>query len=325
MSNLIAKLTHRWLRTGQVIGPDPSIPTPLVRRSGVLPNEWYVDAQFGSLTADGRDPTSPLKTVAGALAKAHSGDVIYLIGNFTEEAADLATVSNRLFDISIIGLSNRPRHADNARDAIGTVSGCSWRPPASPTAATPLLIIRGQGWLIENILFDCPVDAAAIKLERNALSGTAEYDASHLTVRNCRFASGQSGIEDSGGHYNVLIEDCIFHDLTDGIKTLDTAVAVPLRWTVRNNQFSQNTHHIRVSAAYWNIRDNAFGKFTTTGINLTFVAGNDAAELANLIWNNLLSGTYSAAGGYIEGGGNTDEWGGNYNVISGGVTAAQPG
>lgn len=319
--NSIPQAINRFLRTSGVIGPDSSVGTPLTIRGPLIPSDWFVDPQNGSDDADGRDPRSPLATIAAALTNCHSGDNIYFCGNVREEI----TGSNLLEDISIIGVSNRPRHADHARDGIGTgAQGASWREAASHGATTPLLIIRGQGWHLENFLMVPPSDAAAVKLERNALSGTSEYDASHLTAKGMRFVGGQSGIEDSGGHFNCLIEDCVFQGSTDGIKTLNTAVAVPLQWRIRNCHFSQNTHHIRVSAAYWNIHNNAFGKFTTTGINLTFVAGNDAAELVNLIWNNLLSGTYSAAGGYTEGGGNTDEWGGNYNVISGGVTAAQP-
>jgi len=318
----IPQFINRFLRTPEVGGPEPGVGSVLAVRGPIIPSDWFVDPQHGSDSADGRDPRSPLATIAGALAKCVSGDKIYFVGNVREEI----TSSNLLEDISIIGMSNRPRHADHARDGIGNgAQGASWRQAASHGATTPLLIIRGQGWHLENFLMVPPSDAAAVKLERNALSGTSEYDASHFSAKGMRFVGGQSGIEDSGGHFNVLLDDCIFQANTDGIKTLNTAVAIPLQWEIRNCHFSQNTHHIRVSAAYWDIHDNAFGKFTTTGINLTFVAGNDAGELANLIWNNLLSGTYSAAGGYIEGGGNTDEWGGNYNVIAGGVTAAQPG
>lgn len=316
----ISQVINRFLRTGEVQGPESGVGSVLAVRGAIFPSDWFVDPQHGSNQADGRDPRSPLSTIAGALAKCVSGDTIYFVGNVREEVVG----SNLLEDISIIGMSNRPRHADHARDGIGNgAQGASWRQAASHGATTPLLEIRGQGWHLENFLMVPPSDAAAVKLKRNALSDVSEYDASHFSAKGVRFVGGQSGIEDSGGHFNVLIEDCIFQANTDGIKTLDTAVAVPLQWEIRGCHFSQNTHHIRVSAAYWNIHHNAFGKFTTTGLNLTFIAGNDAAELANLIWNNLLSGSYSSPS-YVEGGGNTDEWGGNYNVISGGVTAAQP-
>lgn len=317
----LPKAVQRWLNTGEVIGPELTI-GPLTRRYPTAPNEWFVNPQDGSNSADGRNPAAPLATVAQALTNAKSGDVIYVTGNITEEI----TGSNLLEDISIIGFANRPRHADHARDALAgtTVSGASWREAASHGATTPLLKIRAQGWHIENILFVPPSDAAALELERNALSDVSEFDASHLTVKDCRFAGGQSGIEDDGGCFNVLVENCIFHGSTNAIKTLNTAVAVPLAWVVDKCHFRQNTNHIVVSAAHWVIKNSVFGKFTTDAINLTAVAGNDAAELENVVVNNALSGTYSNAGGYRDGGGTTDEWGGNYNSLAGGVTAAQP-
>lgn len=320
----VPKSVQRWLRTRSVIGPELTI-APLTSRFPIAPSDWFVDPQNGGDTADGRDPASPLATVAEALDKASSGDTIYVVGNITEEV----TGSNLLEDITIVGVANRPRHADHARDidtypTYAGVSGAAWRQAASHAASTPLLKIRGQGWRVENILFVPPSDAAAIELERNALSNVSEYDASHFSAKGCRFAGGQSGIEDDGGCFNVHIEECTFHGSTNAIKTLNTAVAVPLAWVVEKCRFFNNTNHIVVSATDWVIKLCTFGRFTTDSINLTLVAGNDAGELANVVTQNLLSGTYSNAGGYRDGGGTTDEWGGNFNSLTGGVTAAQP-
>ncbi len=320
MINSVPKSVQRWLQTKEVLGPSLTI-GPLTRRAPAAPSEWFVDAQGGGDTRDGRDPNAPLKTVAAALALAKSGDTIYVVGNITEEI----TASNLLEDISIIGVANRPRHADKARDFASFptykgISGCSWRQAASHGVTTPLLKIRGQGWHIENILFVPPSDAAAIFLDRNALSDVSEFDASHLTVKGCRFAGGQSGIEDSGGNFNVSIENSVFHAATNAIKTLNTAVAQPLMWTVKNCLFTNNTNHLLVDATQWQIIDNVFGKFTTQSVKLDQI-GN--AGGANVISRNALSGTYSIAGGYKSNAA-TDEWGGNYNSIAGGVTAADP-
>lgn len=281
---------------------------------------WYVDTVNGDDADKGKNFKSAFATMGAALAVVESGDTVYFVGNITEELSP----SNLLEDVTIVGCSNRPRHADHARDGVGTVSGASWREAAAHGTTTPLLTLRGQGWRLVNFLMVPPSDAAAVMLERNALSGSSEYDASHFSAHGTRFTGGQSGIEDTGGQFNVSLRDCKFQALTDGIKTINTLVAVPKQWDIRDCEFVSNTHHIRVSGAYWSIRDNVFGKFTSApSIDLSFIAGNDGIELVNVITRNLLSGTYNNTN-YIQGAGTTDEWGGNLNVISGGVTAAQP-
>src|SRR5205814_9761010 len=56
-------------------------------------------------------------------------------------------------------------------------------------------------------LFDAPTAYAAVKLSRNALSGTSEFDASHASIIGCDFRNGLYGIEDSGGCFNVTVRD----------------------------------------------------------------------------------------------------------------------
>lgn len=299
---------------------------PVRARNGISPSIWFVDAQRGSDSNDGRNPQKPAKTLAdligdGSSSRAKSGDTIFVVGNITEEI----TAYNLLEDITIIGAANRPRHADKARDfatysTYTGISGCSWREAASHAASTPLLTIRGQGWCIENILFVPPSDAAALHLERNALSDVSEYDASHLSVKGCRFAGGQSGIEDTGGAFNVSLIDCVFHGSTNAVKSLTSAVDQATGWVIQGCVFRSNTNHLVVDAKEWTIVDNVFGKFTTQSIKLDQL-GN--AGSSNIISRNALSGTYSIAGGYKSNGA-ADEWGGNYNSLAGGITASDP-
>lgn len=279
--------------------------------------EWYVDAVAGSDSSDGTSWDSAVLTVAQAISLASGGDTIYLIGKTREENV---IVPNSKGGLSIVGVGpGHPCHADTP----WPYASAAWLPPSSPTADTDLLIIRGQGVRVEGILFDAPVDAAAVRLERNALSGTSEFDASHAVIRNCRFDAGNTGIEDAGGCFNVLVEDCIFRGITDGtgraIYCSSTAVALPLNWTVRDNRFIDNDNHIIAAASKWFIGpNNVFSDANvTSGIDLT---GGGAG---NIVWGNALAGTYSQAGGYIPAGA-ADEWGGNFNSISGGVTAADP-
>lgn len=312
-NRLVPSLLNRFLRTGVVIGSEPTI-SPLARRGSFYTSEWFVDAQRGSDAADGRDPANPRKTLtpligAGSSSLAQSGDTIYVVGNITEEI----TAWNLLEDISIVGVANRPRHADHARD-IATyptypgVSGASWRQAASHGTATPLLAIRGQGWHIENLLMVPPSDAAAIKLQSNALSDVSEYSAGHLRVLRCRFDGGQSGIEDDGGAGFVELWGNYFRGhTTAGVKTLNTAVAVPLCWRVEKNIFMDNENHMLVSASRWVVKDNVSGLFGTVGFDLANVS---AQGEYNSVHANYLSGDYDA--GYVAG--SNDDWAGNYSM-----------
>lgn len=274
-------------------------------------NTYYADANNGSDSNSGGSWSGAKLTIAAAHALMDEGDRLYLSGKFKEQV----TLTNTVGGVTIEGADDRlPAHAD-----APWASGASWLPPDAPAAATALLTVRSQGVTVKNILFDAPSDAAAIKLSRNALSGNSEYDASHFNAVNCRFTSGQSGIENDGGCSFVVVEDCRFYDLTNAIKCLGTAVAIPLRWIIRRNEFVKNTNHVVSSLEDSVIRDNTFLRHTTDAIKTTYNGGQGSY---NAIWGNLLAGTYSIAGGYT--GAATDEWGGNFNVLSGGVTAADP-
>ena len=265
---------------------------------------WYCNANSGLDANSGDSWDQAFLTIDKALDSASDGDEIHITGKFREQL----TPANTLGGIRIVGHSNRPRHSDSPWP-----TGAAWLPPASPASATALLTIRAQGWRVENILFDAPADAAAIELERNALSGDSEFDGSHFSAVGCRFDAGQSGIENDGGAGFCWIEDCMFRGLTNGIKTLNTAVAVPLQWVIRNNEFHDNTNHIDGPFSRSSIRGNTFGKFTTLCYDGT---GGEY----NSIWGNSISGDYDA--GNVPG--SNEEWGGNFNSLTGGVTAADP-
>lgn len=272
---------------------------------------YYADANNGSDSNSGGSWGGAKLTIAAAVALMSEGDTLYLSGKFREQV----TLSNLHGGISIVGADDRlPAHAD-----APWPSGASWLAPASPASTTALLTVRSQGVTVKNILFDAPSDDACIELERNALSGDSEFDASHFNAVNCRFTSGAAGIENDGGASFVIVEDCRFYDLTNGIICSSTSVAVPLRWIIKDCVFMQNTNHIQSTMTDSVIIDNVFGKFTTIGIDLA----QNGAGTDNVVARNALSGTYSAGGGYVVAG-SSDEWGGNYNSLSGGVTAADP-
>ena len=267
----------------------------------------FVDGNRGADGNSGKSGGRAYATMAKAFANVQSGDTIYLRGNVTENVSTPVGV----FDVSVIGVGNRPRHAD-AHTGNNGYSGATWK--ASVTS-DPLCIVRQQGWRFENILFACPTTDAALDFVRDTGSGDAERDSSHAIVRGCRFAGGQDGIRITGTEnvFNVLVEDNMFHDQT-GCSIVSSG-GYAYRWMIRNNEFIANVIHIDVGFTQSTIRDNNFGKFTTTSIDLT--GGTDS-----VVTRNHLFGTYSIAGGYKPG--TTCEWGGNFNSLSGGVTASDP-
>lgn len=275
--------------------------------SDVYGAHWWVSGS-GNLGSDGYTGMSreeAFSTMAKALTKVSSGDTIHVIGNITENV----TAPAGIFDVRIVGSSRAPRHAD-AHTGNNGYTATTWK---ASSQTEPLLILRQQGWVIENILFDTPTSDAAIEFIRDAASGDLERDSSHARILGCRFAAGATGILITGTEnvFNVEVARCTFNDLTHAIKG-DTA----WRWNIHDNVFMANTNHIDSGFTQSVIERNVFGKFTTISIDLT--GGAD-----NIVSDNTLSGTYSIAGGYVASGA-SDEWGGNRNVISGGITAADP-
>jgi hypothetical protein len=273
---------------------------------------WVNGNVGGSDRLPGDNPDEPLATVEEAFTRITSGDVIHLLGNIREQLTAPAGV----FDVTIVGEGTRPRHADAHTGTNGYRATCTWKSPAAPTAATPLLKLQQQGWRLQNILWVPPSDAAAIALIRDTGSGDDERDASHAEIIGNRFAGGSIGIQFLGTEilHNCLIADNVFQDSTYAIRA---TAAYCRRAIIERNHFELNTNHIVAALTDAHIIDNVFGQFTTLSISLAGGGGH------NVVARNVLSGTYSEVGGYIKSNAN-DEWGGNYNSLAGGITASDP-
>jgi hypothetical protein len=295
----------------------------LPAQAGFVPmngrQQWWIQGNLGSDAYDGSSPETPLKTMARAFQLVGSGDVVHFTGNIREQLVAPAGV----FDVTIIGEGTRPRHADAHTGNNGYYTA-TWKPPSAPAAATPLLLVRQQGWRFVNILFQPPTDDAALEFMRDAALGDLERDSSHSGVYGCRFAGGQDGILVSGTEivHDLLITQNVFNDAT-GVALKGSAAADYLRRAIiTDNVFMNNAKAIICGMYESVVKNNVIGKFTAAansgGVDLRGGAGG-----LNVVVNNALSGTYSHAGGYQESAA-TDSWGGNYNVLAGGVTAALP-
>lgn len=290
LTNLTVEPTATLSIFGNILGMTPAA-------------ELFVDTVFGIDAVDrGGSWANPLATVAYANSLVATGGVVNIRGDVREENV---IGSNLVFDVTIRGHGSL-HHPDLPAAGYHPGSTC-WRPPASPTAATNLLVLRGRGWKLENIFFDAPVDAAAVQLQRNALSGTSEYDASHATFKNCRFVDGKYAIQDVGGCYNVTVDGNEFKAFTTcAIANTSTAVANPLNWKIINNIFPADTSdfgnvaHLDSPLNSSVIAGNVFGKVRSTGKYIDLTGGNN-----NIVTGNVLGGEYDTSN-YVPGTG--DEW-----------------
>lgn len=279
---------------------------------------WFVDTSYGG-NGTGKSPSTAFSTMDQAFDNVQSGDIIYFVGKVTEQ---LVTPVN-VFDVTVVGCGNRPRHADSTPTS-GNYAASQWGPPASGAVSGQATVrVIQQGWRFVNILFTMEsATAAGIEIVRNAASGNDERDGSHCEIIGCRFAGDGIGIRSgvAGSFteiaFNVLVEGCTFNNNTTGMSGINGN-----GWQIKGNTFFGCTDNIIMALQNSFITGNFIGPFTAAansgGIDLT---GGTAGNVVTL---NYLSGTYSNAGGYVAAGAG-DEWAGNMNVITGGWTAADP-
>jgi len=274
---------------------------------------WYVDAgQAVGSNGSGTSWKTAFATMAEAFAVLASGDVIFVSGYVREQ---LVTPVN-VFDVRVIGIGPRPRHAD-ATPVGGNQATASWGAPASGAVSGQATVrVLQQGWEFNNILFTMQGSTAAgVELCRDAGAGDLERDASHAVIRNCRFAGAGVGVRSGVAGvfteivFNALVEHNVFQDNTTAISGINGN-----QWKIQHNIFRGCTNAISVTGATgFDISYNTFGKITTGVILLT--SGSD-----NGVHYNSLPGTYTTGANYAEG--SSDNW--NGNAASTGFTAAVP-
>lgn len=239
---------------------------------------YFVNTNTGEDGNDGKSMEQALLTMDRAFELIESGDTIYFAGNITEHIVSPTGAA----DVTIIGVGNRPRHADT-HPLNGELAAATWK---SAGTNSPLLTIRNPGWRIENILFAAHASNYAIKLDRTGDEDATEQDASHLTVVGCRFASGGGGISDAGGCFNVGIYGCWFQALTVAcILGVGNIGVGQLQWHIVGNHFNNFTNGVKIAAHECVIKGNYFTDGGTP--NTTFVLNtNNTAGRDNFIVDN---------------------------------------
>lgn len=266
----------------------------LGKTEGWINNTWYVFPQGGG-------PRGAFTTMAECFTQIRSRDVIVLGGVLREQV--LAPLG--VFDVTIIGADNQPRQATNS--GVPTGGGATWLAPTSPTAATPLLELREQGWILQNFFMNGPTDDACVKMH---CEETATYpDASHLSLLGMRLGGGLIGLEDYGGASNVLIDGCSFEDFAGvgggAIVVTNQSIRIPSRWRFTNNRILPCVNGIVGAFVDSQFMNNTIEKSTTTTLNLA--SGNTG--LRNMIvmnYFNIAAADFDPAGGVT--GNATDTW-----------------
>ena len=299
------------LSRGSHRGPTEIDGLPVVAKKGPI---YYFDGSKGG-NGNGTSWTDAANTMASLFAKLVGGETILFVGKCTEQLVTPV----QIFDVSIIGVGNRPRHADSTPSG-GNTYASQWG--GSGTAAKANLRILQQGWHVENILFSMvDSNAAGIEVVRDAGSGNDERDGSHLVARGVKFAGAGVGIRGGvAGTFteipnHVVVEDCEFLQNTFGLRS-----AIQCQnWTVRRNIFRDSTNAITAQLGSTYIYENIVNGFTAAansgGIDLTGGQG------LNVVTKNFLGGTYSNAGGYKVANAN-DVWFGNFTSVSSGTDLA---
>jgi hypothetical protein len=283
-------------RNGYNTAPNLEFLEGISAGAGIYGISYYVDTVNGNDGNDGLGWETAFATMGAALTAVQTGGRVYFRGDVREELVG----SNLKFDVSIIGVGSSLHHPDVPGTGYHPGAAC-WRPPASPTAATALIEVQGRGWTFQNILFDCPVDAGAIKLGNNSGSGLTEIDASHVSVINCGFISGKYGIHCTGPIGNAVVRDNWFAILseTGGCAILADGGAgggPHYRWQIRNNFFvaaataegnKGNQSHIDIALQSSLIEGNFLGTVEATGKYIDLTGGQD-----NIVCYNALGGVY---------------------------------
>lgn len=239
--------------------------------------KWFVDAKVGNDSNRGQLPTAPYATMAAAFARMKSGDKVFFRGKITEQL----TTPTGVFDCSIFGMGNRPRHADDHTEADGArgSSGATWTAPASGSTASPLLQVNQQGWRLHGVTMQIAGSATAcVLLNKTDDSGDDERDGGHFELSYCKLQGNPTTPIDIGLQTNGIgfwkVEDCLFLGFVTAIAKTGSAGGQVGWGEINRNRFSDNTNGI-VSPLYrFSLRGNHFLPAHTVEFDLTGGQGN---------------------------------------------------
>lgn len=251
---------------------------------------WFVDAKIGSDGNSGRSNSRPFATMSKAFSMLDSGDVIFVRGKVKEQLTTPAGV----FDVTIMGAGNRPRHADDHTESEGArgSSAATWTAPDSGSTANPLLIVQQQGWRIGGITWQIAGSATVcVRLHKTDDAGDAERDGGHAELFYNKFQGNPSSAVGIGVQTNGIgfwtLKDNLFLGLVTGVAKTGSAGGQVGWGEIIGNRFSDNTNGI-VSPLYrFLVKGNYFLATHTKEVDLT-------SGTANIVTENVFMGDYDA-------------------------------
>lgn len=271
---------------------------------------YYVDS---TITAAGNGLTwnTALKTIGAAAALAQNGDTIAIKGSFSE------TVTLSTAGVTIIGVGTGPKQAqwtsavDTASLTIAAnycrVENIYFKPPAysaSTTYGPSAILLSSANWAY---------------IAGNRFQGqTASYNAIYSPVCNSD---------------NVHIIGNEFYYMNTGtygaaILGVEAGGLSYSGWQIKNNVFSSCVTAININGRACVLTGNSVAEYginASSAVAAVLALGIDLSGTssgANVVWGNQLGGTYDAT--LYKVGASGDQWAGNFNVLTGGVTAANP-
>ena len=269
---------------------------------------WFADSTV-TASGDGMSWTGAFKTIAEAVAAAAAGDTIFVKGSFSE------AVTVALAGLSIIGVGNVPRET-------------LWTSATDTTTLT----ISAAYVTVKNIQFKPPAYTADATVAAITLSS-----AGYTRIIGCRFqgqaASYQAIYSPVCNSDNVQILDCEFiymNTATYGVAILGVEAGglSYSGWQIKDCTFNSCVTAININGRVCVVVDNVimeYGITAAAAVDAVLALGIDLSGTssgANVVTRNQLGGTYNAT--LYKVGASGDQWAGNLNALTGGVTAANP-
>lgn len=272
---------------------------------------YHVDSVNGVDTYDGLSWGKAFKTIGAAVAVATADDTILIKGSFSE----VATIS--VAGVSIIGVGTGPKQAQ-------WTSGVD----------TATLTLAANYCRVENIYFKPPAYSASTALGPSAIKLS---NANWAYIVGCRF-QGQtasynaiwSPVCNSDNVHIIGNEFYYMNTETYGAAILGVEAGglSYSGWQIKNNVFHSCVTAININGRACVVTGNTIAEYginASSAVAAVLALGIDLSGTSsggNAVWGNQLGGTYGAT--LYKVGASGDQWAGNLNVLTGGVTAANP-
>jgi hypothetical protein len=191
-------------------------------------NTWFVDANNGSDSFEGKAPDNAFATLTKVFTKIGFNDTVFVNrgqydGNFSTPLNSVAPF------VSLIGVGPTD---------IGYGPFLTADSPSSP-----ILEVRARGWRISGFEIDCPTSSQAFKL-----TTTGTSNANFLQIDNCLFTGGQGAINWFGAPTFTRIANCTFDQHTaSAMLCSNSATDTPRSCEIFNNIFHENINDINMN------------------------------------------------------------------------------